>query len=57
MVEARPRPGDVLGCYTRSDKAARVLHWRARFSLADGIRHSLQWDAIRGRVLLGQVAT
>lgn len=45
--ETRPRPGDVVGAYTRSDKAARVLGWRSRFSLADGIRDSLRWAEIR----------
>lgn len=45
--ETRPRPGDVVGAYTRSDKAARVLGWRSRFSLPDGIRDSLRWAEIR----------
>lgn len=45
--EDRPRPGDVVGAYTRSDKAARVLGWRSRFSLADGIQDSLRWAEIR----------
>jgi len=46
-VETEPRPGDVLGCYTGSAKAATVLGWRARFPIADGIRHALAWDAVR----------
>jgi UDP-glucose 4-epimerase len=50
-VEAGPRPGDVPGCYTGSAKAATLLGWRARFELTDGIRHSLEWDGIRDRVL------
>ena len=45
------RPGDVAGAYTRSDLAARLLGWRPAFSLDDGIRHSLQWAAIRDEVL------
>ena len=51
MVEAEPRPGDVLGCYTGSQKAATVLGWRARFPIVDAIRHSLGWDAVREKVL------
>jgi UDP-glucose 4-epimerase len=53
VVEAPSRPGDVLGCYAGSAKAAAVLDWRARFTVADGIRHSLEWDARRGDVLSG----
>jgi len=51
VVEAEPRPGDVLGCYTGSQKAATVLGWRARFPIVDAIRHSLEWDAVREKVL------
>ena len=51
VVEAEPRPGDVLGCYTGSEKAAAVLGWRARYPIADAIRHSLEWDAVRDKVL------
>jgi UDP-glucose 4-epimerase len=45
--EIGPRPGDVAGAYTRSDRARRVLGWQPRFSLADGIRDSLRWAAVR----------
>jgi UDP-glucose 4-epimerase len=45
--EIGPRPGDVAGAYTRSDRAQRVLQWRPRFSLADGIRDSLRWAEVR----------
>jgi UDP-glucose 4-epimerase len=46
-VDAPPRPGDVAGAYTRIDRARRLLGFQPRFSLEDGIRHSLQWAAIR----------
>ena len=49
--EVPPRPGDVAGAYTRSDRAKRMLGWEPRFSIAEGIRHSLQWAAIRDDVL------
>lgn len=45
--ETVARPGDVVGAYTRSDRAQRVLEWRPQFSLADGIRDSLRWADIR----------
>jgi UDP-glucose 4-epimerase len=49
-----PRPGDVAGAYTRSEKARRVLGWAPRLSLADGIRDSLRWAEIRDTRLTGQ---
>lgn len=49
--EAEPRPGDAAGCFTRSDKAARLLGWRPSQSLADGIRQSLEWTRRRPDIL------
>lgn len=46
-VEAPARPGDVAGAYTRSDRAHRLLDWKARYSVEEGIRHSLEWAALR----------
>jgi UDP-glucose 4-epimerase len=46
-VDAPPRPGDVAGAYTRIDRARRLLEWQPQYSIAEGIRHSLQWAAIR----------
>lgn len=46
--ETGRRPGDVAGAYTRSDKAQRMLGWRPRHGLADGIRDSLRWAEVRG---------
>lgn len=53
VVEAERRPGDVAGAYTRSDLAARLLGWRARYSLEEGIRHSLEWARVRDDRLPG----
>lgn len=53
-VDADPRPGDIAGAYTLSDRAARLLDWKARFSVAEGIRHSLDWVAVRDRTLGGE---
>lgn len=51
VAEGPPRPGDVAGAYTRSDRAARLLGWRAQRSIEDGIRDSLRWAEIRDSVL------
>jgi len=45
--EGGRRPGDLAGAYTRIDRAERLLGWRPRYDVTDGIRHSLQWAAIR----------
>ncbi|WP_405715184.1 UDP-glucose 4-epimerase GalE [Streptomyces sp. NBC_00046] len=50
-VDAAARPGDAAGAYTRSDRAERLLGWRPRYSLREGIRHSLEWAAVREDVL------
>ncbi|MEU8247072.1 UDP-glucose 4-epimerase GalE [Nonomuraea sp. NPDC048916] len=47
VVETGARPGDVVGAYTRSELAERLLGWRARHSLEEGIRHSLAWADLR----------
>jgi UDP-glucose 4-epimerase len=49
--ETDPRPGDVAGAYTRSDRAGRLLGWVPKYSLTEGIRHSLQWAAVRDELL------
>jgi len=45
--ETAARPGDVVGAYTRSDRARQALDWQPRSSLADGIRDSLRWAETR----------
>src|SRR5580704_653724 len=53
-IEARDagrRPGDVVGAYTRIDRAERLLDWRPLHGIDDGIRHSLQWAATRDEIL------
>jgi UDP-glucose 4-epimerase len=47
IVAAPARPGDVAGAYTRSDRAHRLLDWQARYSVEEGIRHSLEWARLR----------
>jgi UDP-glucose 4-epimerase len=33
------------------DRASRLLGWRAQYDVAEGIRHSLQWAAVRDEIL------
>jgi UDP-glucose 4-epimerase len=54
-VDTGPRPGDVCGCYCCGDKAARLLGWRPRYGVRDGLRHAMQWEAVRDRVMAGPV--
>jgi len=49
--EASRRPGDIAGAYTRITRAERLLGWRPQYSLAEGIRHSLRWAAIRDEAM------
>ncbi|NUK71089.1 UDP-glucose 4-epimerase GalE [Streptomyces lunaelactis] len=45
-VVAPPRPGDAPGAFTRTDRAARLLGWRAERTLTDGLRDALAWAAV-----------
>jgi UDP-glucose 4-epimerase len=51
VVEARRRPGDTVGAYTRSTRAARLLGWRAELDVASGIADLLSWYDQRSLVL------
>lgn len=46
-----PRPGDVAGAYTRTDRARTVLGWRAELSDADAIRDAIAWIDRRKELL------
>jgi UDP-glucose 4-epimerase len=50
-IEAPPRPGDVSGCFNRSDRAKRLLNWEPQYTIAEGIADSLRWAAARDSVL------
>ncbi len=52
--EVGRRPGDIAGAYTRIDRAERLLGWQPQYDIAEGIRHSLQWAALRDEILSGQ---
>jgi hypothetical protein len=53
---AERRPGDTVGAYTRIDRAERLLNWRPQYDILEGVRHSLQWAAVRDDVLSGEAA-
>lgn len=50
-IETGRRPGDIAGAYTRTARAESLLGWRAQYDITEGIRHSLQWAAIRDEML------
>ncbi|MEV5509634.1 UDP-glucose 4-epimerase GalE [Streptomyces orinoci] len=50
-IDTEPRPGDVAGVYTRSDRAQRLLGWTPQYSLEEGIRASLDWIPVRDAML------
>ena len=41
---AARRPGDIATCYAATDKAARLLGWRAEKTLVDMCRDSWRWQ-------------
>ena len=43
-VMAERRAGDAAVCYAGTEKAAQVLHWRARRSLEDMCRDAWRWE-------------
>lgn len=47
VEETGPRPGDVVGAYTRCEKSLRLLGWKAQRSIDDGIQDALDWAKIR----------
>ena len=46
----------MAGAYTRIGRAERLLGWRPQYDIAEGIRHSLQWAALRDEILSGESA-
>ncbi len=51
VVEGPPRPGDVAGTYTVSDRAARLLGWRSELTEVDGVRDAIAWLPARKQKL------
>ncbi|SRR6266498_436025 len=48
---AEPRPGDNAGSFARSGRARELLHWRPVYSIEDAIQHSLDWMAVKDKML------
>jgi UDP-glucose 4-epimerase len=51
VVEAGPRPGDVVGAYAGVHRAARLLDWQAELGIDDAIASALAWAEKRHQVL------
>ncbi|NLW72453.1 MAG: UDP-glucose 4-epimerase GalE [Chloroflexi bacterium] len=51
VVEQPPRPGDVVGAYANADKAYRLLGWKTKLSIADGISDALKWGRVRDTII------
>ena len=46
--------GGLAACYAATDKAARLLHWRAEKNLADMCRDSWRWQSMNPNGLDGE---
>jgi UDP-glucose 4-epimerase len=51
VVTAPRRAGDAAGAWTRSERAAVLLEWRAERSIAEGIADTLKWFEMRPSLL------
>ena len=49
--ETPSTPDDRVGSFTHSVRAQDMLGWAPRYSTLDGIRHAMQWAAIRPEIL------
>ena len=49
--EAPPRPGDAAGAYANADLAYKLLGWKTRYTIEDGIKHALEWEERRKKIL------
>ena len=38
-------------CVHRINRAERLLAWQPQYGIADGIRHSIEWAAMRDDIL------
>ncbi len=51
LKEMPPRPGDVAGAYANADTAARLLDWKAKLSIEQGIADALRWGEVRTNII------
>jgi UDP-glucose 4-epimerase len=52
VQDAPRRPGDVIGAYTGTAKAQRLLGWAPKYSVAEGVRDALTWARVRAGLRL-----
>lgn len=45
------RPGDTAGSYTKAENARKELGWNPKYSVAEGIAHTLEWFEARKHIL------
>ncbi|MEU7821350.1 UDP-glucose 4-epimerase GalE [Catellatospora sp. NPDC049133] len=50
-VAAPRRAGDVVGAHTRVDRARKLLDFSCEYTVEDGVRHALEWAAVRAERL------
>ena len=46
-----PRPGDIAGAYANADKAKRLLGWKAKKSIEEGIADALKWGKVSDTII------
>lgn len=51
IAEGAPRPGDVAGVCTVSDKAERMLGWTPKHTMVDSVRDAIAWIPKRKEML------
>lgn len=51
IQEGEPRPGDVAGVYTVSNKAREVLGWEAKLTETEAVRDAIAWIPKRKEML------
>jgi len=51
VVETDPRPGDIAGSCASAETAERLLGWKAKLPIEQGIADALKWGEARNRVL------
>lgn len=51
VVEGPRRPGDVVGAYTRVDRAHSMLGWTSQLTTSDAVLDAIAWSAIRDDVV------
>lgn len=51
VVETDPRPGDIAGSCASAERAEKLLDWKAKLPIEQGIADALKWGEARKKVL------